>query len=422
MILREDLLPDNAPDGLEVIQITTNLYPSSHIYMEAQIFTPDSKRFLLHGAGYAHGSSDGYESSHHYMVCDIEDHCLLHTIIEEKDATAPTVSPDGKYIYYFVDEGTINGGKIMLKRVGIDGSDRQTLLVIDSPIPGVNRSPSRLYPLSTIRADGRKLAISSFLGNGQADGILWGLLIFDLAKNTCEVILTGQTWCNMHPQYCRSSAPEHMQDILIQENHGNKSEPGGEILELCGSTGADIHLIKDDGTNFRNMPWGRDGNEFCQGHQCWRGTSEWAITSTMTKSPPELQLIESRSTPFAEHNGIVSSGGIRNNISRSFPRPCFNHFATDIAGTLLVTDTSKTDMGGRVLVAHLGQAGKDAASSWTCVAHPGSSWAKKAHIHPFLSPDGTKAFFNSDESGLVQAYMVRGIENLNLNKPNSRNV
>ena len=34
--------------------------------------------------------------------------------------------------------------------------------------------------------------------------------------------------------------------------------------------------------------------------------------------------------------------------------------------------------------------------------------AKDTHIHPFLSPDGVSGFFNSDESGVLQAYMVRG--------------
>ncbi len=40
---------------------------------------------------------------------------------------------------------------------------------------------------------------------------------------------------------------------------------------------------------------------------------------------------------------------------------------------------------------------------------PRSTCDKGAHIHPFLSPDGTMAFFNSDESGLLQAYMIRGL-------------
>ena len=34
---------------------------------------------------------------------------------------------------------------------------------------------------------------------------------------------------------------------------------------------------------------------------------------------------------------------------------------------------------------------------------------KAAHVHPFLAPDGKAAFFNSTESGTLQAYMIRGL-------------
>ena len=116
--------------------------------------------------------------------------------------------------------------------------------------------------------------------------------------------------------------------------------------------------------------------------------------------------------PAAGHLGLASPGGQRNHLSRSYPQPCFCHFATDAAGRLLVTDTAARDEGGRVLLACLGQPGEDAAAGWRCVAMPHSSWAKGVHIHPFLAPDGKSAFFNSDESGQLQAYMVRGLPTL----------
>ena len=43
----------------------------------------------------------------------------------------------------------------------------------------------------------------------------------------------------------------------------------------------------------------------------------------------------------------------------------------------------------------------------TYLLNPRSSWEKGSHIHPFLSPDGRTGFFNSDDGGLLQAYMVR---------------
>lgn len=116
--------------------------------------------------------------------------------------------------------------------------------------------------------------------------------------------------------------------------------------------------------------------------------------------------------PHAGHVGSESPQGIRNHLSGSFKGPCFSHFATDAAGAHLVTDTTPDDQGGRVFLAGLGQPGEEPASSWTCLATPRSSWKKEAHIHPFLSPDGTRAFFNSDDSGILQAYMIAGLEAL----------
>ena len=45
---RPDLLTKDAPNGVEVFQLTEEAIPSCHVYMEAQVFTPDSNRFVLH--------------------------------------------------------------------------------------------------------------------------------------------------------------------------------------------------------------------------------------------------------------------------------------------------------------------------------------------------------------------------------------
>lgn len=406
---RPDLLEKSSPQGLEVIQLTTDPdVPSSHLYMEAQIFTMDSKRFVLHRSATAHGS-DRNDPKHQYLLCDLEDGCSLTPLTEERGATAASVSPDGRSLYYFVDETRVNGGRFTLKRVGLDGRDRQTILVVDQPLPGTKFRPSKLYPLSTISSDGQRLAISAFLGDGQTENAPWGLMVFDLRKADVHLILHGPTWCNMHPQYSRSTDPQASRDILVQENHGNETDAKGSIRRLVGGTGADIHVVRDDGSNFRNMPWGRDGNEACQGHQCWRGRSEWAITSTSTRRPPEAQLIEGLAAPFADHVGIQTPGGVRNDLSRSFSKPRFYHFATDIAGRRVISDSGPTDKGGSLFLAELDAPGRGPAAKFTYLLNPRSSWKKDAHIHPFLSPDGALGFFNSDESGTLQAYMVRGL-------------
>ena len=408
MKLRPDLLDEGSPKGIEVIQLTTEPdVPSSHLYMEAQVFTPDSKRFILHRSATAHGSEKN-DPNHRYLLCNIEDHCSLHPLTEELGATGASVSPDGKHVYYFVNETEIGGGRLTLKRVNLDGTDRRTIIVVDSALQGTNFRPSRVYPLSTISSDGRRIAISGFLGDGKIVGAPWGLMVFDIERATVNLIIHGPTWCNMHPQYSRSTIPEESHDILIQENHDNTADAKGSITRLVGGLGADIHVIRDDGTSFRNMPWGRDGNEFCQGHQCWRGRTHWAITSTGTRKPPEAQLIEGRSILHTNHVGLATPGGLRNDLSREFLNPHFYHFATDIAGKRLISDAGPLNKDAKIYLAELGEAGKDPLRNWRYLLSPRSSCTKDTHIHPFLSPDGKLGFFNSDESGILQAYMVRG--------------
>lgn len=408
MIPRQDLLTEQSPSGLRVFQLTAEEIPSCHVYMEAQIFTPDSKRFVLHRSAHAHGSDPG-DPEHGYLLCDIENGGELIPLTDELAAKAPSISPGGQYMYYFVDETKLGGGRLILKRVGLDGTEREVLFALDTPLPGTRYRPTHLYPLSTISSDGLRLAISGFLGDGQTENAPWGLVIFDLRKPGVELVLEGPTWCNLHPQYSRSLDDEASHDVLIQENHGCVITPVGGCEKLTGGAGADIHVIRDDGTNLRDMPWGRDGNEFCQGHQCWRGRSRWAITSTSTRKPREAQLIEGRGIACADHAGINTPGGVRNDLTREFPSPQFHHFATDVDGKRLISDAKPFDKGGRIYMAELGRPGVDPLSDFTYLINPKSSCGKTAHIHPFLSPDGSMGFFNSDESGILQAYMIRGL-------------
>jgi hypothetical protein len=134
---RPDLLDADSPEGIEVVQLTDEEdVPGSHVYMEAQIFTPDSRRFVLHRSAHPHGS-DKDDPEHRYLLCDLESDCALTPLTEETGACAPSVTPDGRYMYYLVDETEPGGGRLTLKRVGLDGSGRRTVMVIDAPLPGL---------------------------------------------------------------------------------------------------------------------------------------------------------------------------------------------------------------------------------------------------------------------------------------------
>ena len=326
MKVRPDLVPETERDNLEVIQLTDESIPSSHIYMEAQIFTSDSQRLILHRSAHPHGS-DPQDPEHQFLVCNLEDNCSLTPITTERGTTGPSISPDGAHLYYFVNETEPGGGgRLTLKRVGLDGSEREIVYVLDHAIPETDFRLSRPYPLSTISSDGGRIAISGFLGDGQSAGAPWGLLVFELEEPSVRLVFHGPTWCNMHPQYTRQTDPVASHDIMIQENHGNTVAADGKLEKLVSGLGADIHLIRDDGTNLRDFPWGRDGNEFCQGHQCWQGRRDMAITSTSTRQPDERQLISGRAVAHVGDEGINALGGWRNDLSRSFAGPDFWHF------------------------------------------------------------------------------------------------
>ncbi|NQU09856.1 PD40 domain-containing protein [bacterium] len=413
MIPRPDLLDARSPAGLEVFQLTDEPTGACHVYMEAQVFTLDSRRLVVHRSAHAHGS-DPRDPEHRYLLCDLADGGRLTPLTEELGATGPSVSPDGQWLYYFINQTAVNDGQLLVKRVRLDGTQRETLLVIDAVLPGMTTRISWPYPLSTISSDGRRLATSGFFGDGRTPDAPWGLLVIDLERATAAVVLAGPTYCNLHPQYSRSADAEASHDLLIQENHGNHCDPTGKTTTLVAGAGADVHVIRDDGTAMRDLPWGRDGEEFCQGHQCWRGTSAVALSTagypaTGADGIHDERLLEGMAGPAQDHRGRAGQGVQRQDLSRSYPgRPRFFHFATDRAGQRLITDGDPDPVRGcRLYTAELGEPLREPARNWTYLVDMRTDWAS-CHPHPFLSPDGRLGFFNSDESGRRQAYLVRG--------------
>jgi len=407
VIERPDMRGPRAPEGLEVFQLTSEAIPSAHIYMEAQIFAPDSRRFVLHRSATAHASALD-DARHQFLLCDLDAGGALRPLTDERNAKAPSVSPDGEWMYYVLDRTFPGGGDFELKRVRLDGTRRETLFAVGGPIPGAGRRVTRFYPLSTISSDGKRLATSVFLGDGHTLNAPYGLLVFDLDGATMALHEVAPSFCNAHPQYCRSREPEAAHDLMIQENHGCERDAQGNVVKLTGGAGADIHLLRDDGTNLRDFPWGRDGEEYCQGHQCWRGRTTTAVGGTIRKAPGLGELILSPPAPHADHAGAKTPGGRRVNLSRSFNPPRCYHFSTDAEGRRLVTDYRLSDGRMDVAVADFPKDPEGALENLRFLLTPQPPQDKTTHMHPFCSPDGTMALFNSSESGVLQAYMARG--------------
>lgn len=426
MIARPDLLDSKSPADLEIYQLTSDPeVPACHISMEAQVFTPDSRFFVLH-RGVGVQSYDHKTPGHQLLLCETASGAIT-PLPSETGVVAPTVSPDGRYLYYFVDETTPGTGRLSLIRRNLDGTGPKTVCVLDSQIPGTHFRASKPGHLSTIRSDGKALALYCFLGDGIHPGGAYGLLIFDLEAGEASLVFHGRSFWNMHIQYCRSTDETHKHDILIQENHGNFIGPDGKPTHRGWGRGADIHVIRDDGQHLRNMPWGKVEGERCSGHQCWRGRTNYAIASlavgddtALGEKRSELHLMESLPVAHSGHDGARAENPVRNRLTREFTPPHFNHFATDISGERLVADyRTSWDTGLRmndsIYLMNLGEPGVDPASGITYLCSSGSSWFEPAHVHPFLSPDGKTVLFNSDESGQTQAYLMRNLPDVRSN-------
>lgn len=415
MKIRPDLLDKNSPPGLEVIQLhdKANL-PSGHVYPHAEVFTPDSRLFLL-DCDLENRDLGPCEHQHRWCLCDIESNCELIPLEIEPGAKVGCISPDGRYIYYFTCDRHIEKGPLRLKRMNLDGSEPTLVATVDGPLPGSNARLVHPKSTPTMSSDGARLAQAMIMSNQSR-----GVVVFDLTRGTAQLILDEAGWSNTHLQYCRSKDAEESHDLMIQHCHAKHvaEPPGTHQLQ-----DVDIHVIRDDGSNLRTLPWGRDGQEYCMGHQCWRGRSSWAITSTITHLPTpenpgrtECQLIESKAVPDEGHIGRNHRYGLRNELTREFDNPQFYHFATDIGGDLLLCDYWHPDghqkhAEGRQLLylGFLSTPGIAPAKKFTYLLNTGAASARATHAHPFLSPDGKYGFFNSDESGTPQAYMIRNL-------------
>ena len=81
------------------------------------------------GSAHPHGS-DPHDPKHQYHLCDIANGCALSPLTEEVGVTGASVSPDGQFLYYFMNLTEVGKGRLTLKRGEFDGPDRQTVLAL----------------------------------------------------------------------------------------------------------------------------------------------------------------------------------------------------------------------------------------------------------------------------------------------------
>ena len=413
-----DLLTPDSPSGLRVVRITSDPeHAHSHIYMESPVFTPDSKRFVFQRVQAVPPDENMQKRWRQYWLCDLDDGFSLRQLTDEPTAIAPAVSRDGRYLYYFISELDPHPRRgIELRRVDLDTFERETVMVLDQPLSGTSAPPCRVYSLSTIRSDGAAICTGALISDGHAPGE-WAVLVCDIAKGSAEIVLAGPNYFNPHPQYPYTSDPEHLHDLLIQKNTGADTDPMGNLSNR--RSGCTVEVIRDDGSHFRKIPYG-SATEMCHGHQEWRGAMPSAligVNRTVSDGTVTRPVIEALPVPAAPDDDtppalLPDAEQNRNDITRDLEGVAFGHTAIDPTGTKFIGDwrgVGEPPEATRLFIGTLPDA-PNAALSVRYLLHPRSSYTSDqvVHPHPFLSPDGTRAFFNSDYGGLPQIWMVEG--------------
>jgi len=404
-----EFVDPKSPKGIRVYQVSEDEKGAGLVY-------PDQPCFLRGGRRFIFNSSEGPK------ICGLDDGCATRKLFDDTKHRHASISFDGRYAYFaeHSDEGKKG---VTLYRKDLESFRTEELYHADGKLPGTDLKASQFAP-STVSSDNRRVATTIFLGDGTQRDAPYGIVALDLEKGTACIAAEDRDFGNSHLQYCRSSDADASHDLLIQMNHGAHSDEQGRYVVGLGppeEKGVDIHVVRDDGTNWRDLPFGRDGKESCIGHQLWRGLGRSAATVTLQNLDTTYGWGDgSRQEVVAGwpvkadkgkgHLGRLNPGSKRVVLSRGFRKGRFCHLAVATSGLRFVFDTFPIFDGKRAgMQVYIGSA-KDEKSPlafrYILNSRVTFNAANGYHAHPILSPDGSVLFFNSNLSGKRQVYMV----------------
>ena len=404
-------LGDKSPAGLTVYQITDDPKGAGLVYPVVPSFLADGRRFLVN-------TSTGP------AICDPDDGCSLRPLSPNGAIGDMRITFDGRYGYYKhpQQEGDLS---LTLSRIDLETLQSEEIFHAEGTLPGTSL-PANRFNVSTVSVDNRRIASGSFLGDGTMPDAPYGILVLDLDCGSVRIVTEDRDFLNPHLQYCRSTDPEASHDLLIQMNHGAQTDEHGKCIKGLGAPsegGVDIHVIRDDGANWRDLPFGRDGKESNIGHQIWRGTGQSAVTVTLQNIDNSYgwadgtaqEVVAGWPVPADKsqpHIGRLNPGTRRILLSEGFDKPRFCHLATDATGLKFVFDTFPIFDGRRAgMQIHIGSApNEETPLTFHYILNSGVTFTGNNgyHAHPILSPDGSMLLFNSNMTGTPQAYLVKG--------------
>ena len=345
--------------GVAVLRLTSQPCVNHHIYPEAPISTPDGKRFI-----FARRAPLAAQAT--FWIADL-DLLRVRQITDEDGASAPVVTPDGRWFYYSVGHA--------VKRMSPDTFERETVMSI----------PEREFPtvrgIASVDYSGTR-----FLAPARDAAGRHGLACVDLAAGTTRMIMSGPDLWNPHGQYSKNAERK----VLIQVNHGLELDAHGNLLRLVGPRGASLMVADDDGRNAMTLRAGFTMLERVQGHQCWVGTKSVVITTLHNRTSETAPWVQDRIVTIVpgEAARIVSTG------------QAFTHMHTTPDGEFWVSDSNRT---GDLFV------GSIRTGKYKLFHRSGSTFgsAQETHPHPFFLGDGKTVGWNSDVTGVAHIYCAR---------------
>ncbi len=393
-----------SPRGMRVWQPVTGLEWTELVYPDVPCFLADGQSFVFH-------SSDGPK------VCYLGKKVTTRPLFTDRKPRHLVLTFDGRFAYY-TERDDRKGGTLTLLRKDLETFRTETLFQSSGRLPGSRLPVSRFSRIQTVSSDNRRMATTGCClgGRGKPTGP-FGILVIDLDSGQTRIAAQDPDFGNPHVQYCRAPGEEASHDLMIQMNHSLAPAPG--------ALGVDAHVLRDDGTKWRNLPWGRDGKESLIGHQIWRGNTRAGVTVTLENQDTSYgwadgtrqDVVAGWPVPAARdaHTGRLTPGAsrARTELSRSFPKARFCHLGTDATGLRLALDTFPIFDGERAGMQVLFATAKDERSPlrFTYLLNSHNTFTgKNLHAHPILSPDGTMVLFNSAVSGSRQFYLVTGFD------------
>ena len=395
--------------NLTVVQVTTDAESEGHSPEMLNVpvsYSADGRRMVFCRKRHVFAGKPRLEVT----LCLIDRGWALLPLTCEEGVGGYALTPDGRYLYYVVDETTRQqAGRVLLKRVDLEQGRRETLMVLDGPVPGVGRPPRGGFMVgeASLSRDGRKLATSAPFCTD--DESLHACLVFELDTLRVRAFVFDPGGWRPVGHYCQH--PAHADEMLIFDDHVYAGfDNAGQWFSRPRDVGASrtYHVVRDDGTLLASCPVGRVPGEGGPNHAIWRGARyEVACHMSLFNTAPHwrggLILCEPLAcAPADRDRGAAIPGARRWELTRHIRRPDCFHMAFDPSGTRMVSDTEGVHGVGETSLLYIGTIAdvRDPFLLPRYVLHPNSSQhSYSTQPKPSLTPDGRWLFFRSDWLG-----------------------